>query len=72
MCMNLIHEWRVWLAQQPSLCVIASVLAGFIVLGTASLCAASEPSVSGLWQKMDGETGKPVGWFLFVERNGLY
>ena len=29
-------------------------------------------SVNGLWQKIDGETGKPVGWFLFVERNGLY
>jgi hypothetical protein len=28
--------------------------------------------VSGLWQKIDWETGKPVGWFLFVERNGLY
>jgi hypothetical protein len=34
----------------------------------------TEPSVSGLWQKIDGETGKPVGsfLFLFVERNGLY
>jgi hypothetical protein len=34
--------------------------------------AATEASVSGLWQRIDGETGKPVGWFLFVERNGLY
>jgi hypothetical protein len=42
------------------------------VLGTASGSAATEPSVNGLWQKIDGETGKPVGWFLFVERNGLY
>lgn len=60
------------LQQQPSKSVIASFLAGFIVLGAASGAAATEPSVSGLWQKLDGETGKPVGWFLFVERNGLY
>jgi uncharacterized protein DUF2147 len=66
------REWRASLAQQPSTSVIAAFLAGFIVLGTASGSAATEPSVNGLWQKIDGETGKPVGWFLFVERNGLY
>jgi hypothetical protein len=42
------------------------------VLGAVSGSAATEPSVNGLWQKIDGETGKSVGWFLFVERNGLY
>jgi hypothetical protein len=68
----LVHEWRASLAQQPSKSVIASFLAGFIVLGVVSGSAATEPSVSGLWQKIEGETGKPVGWFLFVERNGLY
>ena len=66
------REWRASLAQQPSTSVIAAFLAGFIVLGTASGSAATEPSVNGLWEKVDGETGKPVGWFLFVERNGLY
>src|SRR5260370_4558966 len=60
------------LSQQPSKRVITSLVAGFIVLGAASGSAATEPSVSGLWQKIDGETGKPVGWFLFIERNGLY
>ena len=60
------------LQQQPSNSVIASFLAGFMVLGAASGAAATEPSVSGLWQKIDGETGKPVVWFLFVERNALY
>ena len=32
---------------------------------------AAEPTASGLWQKQD-EAGRPVGWFLFVERNGTY
>jgi hypothetical protein len=28
--------------------------------------------VAGLWQKTDEDTGKPVGWFLFVEHNGAF
>ena len=30
----------------------------------------AEPSAAGLWQKL--EKGKPVGWFLVVEREGLF
>ena len=54
-------------------------LAGFqlilpIVIGLAfagELAAqTAEPSASGLWQKV--EKGKPVGWFLVVDRNGAY
>jgi uncharacterized protein (DUF2147 family) len=48
------------------------VMAGLIALVAASGAAAAEPSVTGLWQKVDEETGKPVGWFLFVENNGVY
>lgn len=42
------------------------------LLSTVDYAASTEPSVAGLWQKIDDETGKPVGWFLFVEQNGLY
>ena len=60
------------LALQTSKWGMAAVLAGSLALSAAANSAAMEPSVSGLWQKIDWETGKPVGWFLFVERNGLY
>jgi hypothetical protein len=31
---------------------------------------AQEPSAAGLWQKV--EKGKPVGWFLVVDQNGIF
>jgi hypothetical protein len=31
-----------------------------------------QPAVTGLWQKVDEQTGQTVGWFLFVERGGVY
>ena len=30
----------------------------------------AEPSAAGLWQKI--EKGKPVGWFLVVDRDGIF
>jgi hypothetical protein len=69
---ELVHGWRTSLAHHPTKSAIAFFLAGFLVLGAAAGANATEPSVSGLWQKIDEETGKAVGWFLFVERNGLY
>jgi uncharacterized protein (DUF2147 family) len=60
------------MAPQPSRWVMVAFLAGLLTLGAATSSTAMEPSVAGLWQKIDGETGEPVGWFLFVERSGLY
>jgi Uncharacterized protein conserved in bacteria (DUF2147) len=42
----------------------------FALLGAVLPAAAQEPSVAGLWQKIDEQTGKPVIWFLFVGRGG--
>jgi len=53
------------------------VVVGLVALGAAVQALAAgpptaEPSVAGLWQKIDSETGKTVIWFLFVEYGGTY
>src|SRR6266851_3217173 len=46
------------------------LVASLVAFTSATLPAqAAEPTVAGLWQKQD-ESGKSMGWFLFVERNG--
>ena len=45
-------------------------IAAACVVATVVAAPAAEPSAAGLWQKI--EDGKPEGWFLVVDRNGIY
>lgn len=49
----------------PFLALALSLLAG-----TPSAAQTAEPTAAGLWQKV--EDGKTVGWFLFIDRNGVF
>jgi hypothetical protein len=66
-------EWRSALAVQSAKLVIVTLLAAaFVAVATAQSAFAADPSVTGLWQKIDEPTSKSVGWFLFTESDGVY
>ncbi|MCC6780804.1 MAG: DUF2147 domain-containing protein [Hyphomicrobiales bacterium] len=51
--------------------LVAPVAAVLVLIAAPSAFAQAQPSAVGLWQKTDDD-GKPMGWFLFVEKNGVY
>jgi uncharacterized protein (DUF2147 family) len=56
---------------------LAATLAAWFLTTSLAVSAApsappAEPAATGLWQKLDEQTGAPVGWFLFVEHDGVY
>jgi hypothetical protein len=42
------------------------------MVAAAQSAVAAEPTASGLWQKIDDQTGKSVSWFYFFENGGAY
>jgi hypothetical protein len=61
------------LAAQSAKSIPIAVAAALLLMSAAAYSMApSQPAATGLWQKTDEQTGAPVGWFLFVERGGLY
>jgi hypothetical protein len=47
------------------------LMTGLMLLAAViSPAQAADPSAAGLWQKI--EDGKPVGWFLFVDHDGIF
>jgi len=65
-------EWSGPLKLRLAKLAMLGLVASLTAINAVSAVSAAEPSVSGLWQKTDAQTGQTVGWFLFVARNGLY
>src|SRR5205809_4875181 len=59
--------WNAGARLRLTLAIAAAFAA--LVLSTLS-AAAAEPSAAGLWQRL--EDGKPVGWFLMVDHDGIF
>jgi len=50
----------------------ASFFASSLAISAPQSAVPEQPAATGLWQKVDEQTGQTVGWFLFVEHGGLY
>jgi uncharacterized protein (DUF2147 family) len=68
-----VNEWRSQLAMQWTKRVLAGLAMAVVLAVFAAVApAAAEPTVAGLWQKVDDATGKSVVWFSSLENNGSY
>jgi hypothetical protein len=61
-----------WIGQVVTMMwkALCRLLMLIVLCGAAPLAQAAEPSAAGLWQKI--EDGKPAGWFLVVDRDGIF
>jgi hypothetical protein len=60
-------------SQRLSVTVAAIAAICGAALSVAPTPAASqEPTAVGLWERLDEKTKKPVIWFLFVDRGGIF
>jgi Uncharacterized protein conserved in bacteria (DUF2147) len=50
----------------------ASFLASSLAISAPQSTVPAQPAATGLWQKVDEQTGQTVSWFLFVEHGGVY
>jgi uncharacterized protein (DUF2147 family) len=53
------------------LAALAVIVAQILSLQAGSVLA-DEPTAVGLWEQIDNSTGRPDGWFLVSEENGVY
>ena len=60
------------MAVQAAKSIPIALAAAFLAMSAAYSMTPAQPAATGLWQKTEEQTGAPVGWFLFVERGGLY
>ncbi len=53
--------------------ILLLLVAAAAVFSAATMSSrAQEPTAAGLWQKLDDDTKKPLIWFLFVDKGGVF
>lgn len=59
-----------WNALSRIRMVVVVTTGAVMLLAAAPAAQAADPTAAGLWQKL--EEGKPVGWFLVVDHDGIF